>query len=90
MKTKLLIGILSVLSLADAALTVPQNLNNMLLVQGSLKKTKDDFDLIINKDIEIKVKHSDLLRNNKTEPDLLLKRTSFKINIKDIQDIRNR
>ena len=89
MKTKLLIGILSAFSFADAALTVPQNLDQMILVQGSLKTKKDDFDLIINKDIEIKMKHSDVIKNNKTDADLLLKRTSFKINVKDIQDIRN-
>ena len=42
--------------MANADLTAPANQNECIIVQGTLKKGKDGFDLIVNKNVEINIK----------------------------------
>lgn len=71
--------------LSQAARSFPKNEGYLFVGQNNESPIQEDFKLNIKKDLEIK-RRPDILKN---DPDLSIKRTSFDLQIKDIEQIQN-
>jgi hypothetical protein len=63
------------------------NADRFITIKGKVEVQPNGLDTITSSFRKVIVKHDDLLKHNKVEMHLFLKRTTFKVKISDIQDI---